>query len=55
MTRPVTSFLICSICFQPIRLETTKTDEHGKPMHEDCYVSQVTARKSPSQGQRKVS
>ena len=28
----------CSICNKPVDLETTKTDERGKAVHEQCYV-----------------
>src|ERR1700719_2232947 len=28
----------CSICNQPVELETAKTDEDGNLVHEDCYV-----------------
>jgi hypothetical protein len=34
---------VCSICQQPIQLETSKTDEKGKPIHEDCYVQRLLA------------
>jgi hypothetical protein len=28
----------CSICNEPVELETAKTDEDGKAVHEDCYI-----------------
>ena len=28
----------CSICNEPVELETTKTDEYGKGIHEECCV-----------------
>jgi hypothetical protein len=28
----------CSICNEPVELETAATDENGKAVHEDCYV-----------------
>jgi hypothetical protein len=31
----------CSICNQPVELETAKTDEDGNLVHEDCYVRRV--------------
>jgi hypothetical protein len=34
---------ICSICQQPIKLETAKTDENGKPVHEHCYIHRLLA------------
>jgi hypothetical protein len=33
----------CSICKQPIKLETSKTDENGKSVHEDCYARRLIA------------
>ena len=35
--------LICSICNEPIRLETAKVDENGKAVHEDCYIKRLLA------------
>lgn len=29
----------CPICDKPVPLESAKTDEDGKAIHEDCYVS----------------
>ena len=29
----------CVICSQPVRLESAKTDEQGKPVHGDCYAT----------------
>ena len=34
---------ICSVCKQTIRLETAKTDENGKAVHEDCYIQRLMA------------
>jgi hypothetical protein len=28
----------CSICKKPVDLSDTKTDAHGKAVHEECYV-----------------
>ena len=30
--------IVCCICAGPIALETSKTDERGKAVHEECYV-----------------
>jgi hypothetical protein len=38
----------CSICNQPLDLETAKVDDKGKPVHAECYVLSV-ALKPPSQ------
>jgi hypothetical protein len=31
----------CAICNNPVLLETTKTDENGQAVHEECYVHKV--------------
>jgi len=31
----------CAICNNPVLLETTKTDENGQAVHEECYVLRV--------------
>jgi two-component sensor histidine kinase len=31
----------CCICNSPVPLETSKTDEHGQAVHEECYVLKV--------------
>ena len=31
----------CCICNNPVSLESSKTDEDGQPVHEDCYVLQL--------------
>jgi hypothetical protein len=33
--------LVCCICAQPVPLETSKTDEGGNAVHEECYVSRT--------------
>jgi hypothetical protein len=37
-------FPFCSLCNEPIELKTAKTDESGKPVHEECYVMAVRLR-----------
>lgn len=34
----------CRICTEPIFLETSKTDEHGRAVHEECYVRKTISR-----------
>jgi hypothetical protein len=34
---------LCPICNEPLQLETSKTDENGRAVHEDCYVKQLSA------------
>ena len=31
-------FPICSLCNEPVELETAKTDENGSAVHEECYT-----------------
>ena len=35
----------CSICNEPVEVETAKTDENGKAVHEDCYVRVLRLKK----------
>jgi hypothetical protein len=32
---------LCAVCNGPVPLETSKTDENGKAVHEPCYVLKV--------------
>ena len=36
---------LCAICKQPVSLESSKTDEYGSAVHEECYVSTLVAKK----------
>jgi hypothetical protein len=31
----------CGICGLPVQLESCMVDEHGQPVHEDCYVGKL--------------
>lgn len=33
---------LCSICNQPVQLETAKTNEDGHVVHAECYVGKLT-------------
>lgn len=33
----------CSICEEPVELETAKTDECGRAIHENCYVLKLAS------------
>jgi hypothetical protein len=35
--------VLCSICARQVNLETSKTDEGGRAVHEDCYVRRTIA------------
>ena len=34
----------CPICNEPVSLETSKTDEDGQAIHEECYASKVCTK-----------
>jgi hypothetical protein len=34
----------CGICNDPVPLETSKTDEYGQAVHEECYVLNLSLR-----------
>ena len=36
--RPRKTELRCPLCNEPVALETAKTDENGKAIHEECYA-----------------
>lgn len=35
----------CPICDLPVALETAKTDENGRAIHEDCYAMKLALRR----------
>ena len=41
MRSPPPSPLVCAICQMPVAVETSKTDEHGHAVHEECYVLKI--------------
>ena len=40
--------LRCTICSQPVPVETAKTDANGRAIHEECYLMSVTAETAAS-------
>lgn len=46
--------LLCSICKNPVAVETSKADEYGHAIHEDCYILKLQLFQS-SQSSRKPS
>lgn len=40
--RQLLRFPICPLCNEPVELETTKTNEDGKAVHEECYIISLT-------------
>lgn len=41
MLSPIKSTRMCWICGRFVSLETCKTDEHGKAVHEECYAAKM--------------
>jgi hypothetical protein len=39
----------CSICNEPLELKTSKTDENGKAVHEDCPQDAAEGNHTPAQ------
>jgi len=39
---------ICDICHKPVKLETSKTNELGKAVHEACYLLRVSSEQATS-------
>jgi hypothetical protein len=39
---------ICRTCWEPVEIDTGKTDENGHAMHGECYDRQLSAQKSIS-------
>ena len=37
--------IFCVICDQPVLLESAKTDEHGNPVHGECYATTLTFKR----------
>ena len=38
----------CRICWEPVSFETSKTDENGQEVHEECNDRQLRAQKTTS-------
>lgn len=38
----------CSICGEPVNLQTAACDEDGKAVHEECYVQRMVDEKPPT-------
>jgi hypothetical protein len=39
------SSVLCQLCNEPVFLESARINEHGKPVHEDCYVESIKIMK----------
>ena len=40
--------LRCTLCRQPVAVETAKTDGNGQAVHEECYTISVTGKTASS-------
>lgn len=38
----------CSLCDKPVPLDTSKTDEYGKAVHEECYLLKMRLNRAAS-------
>ena len=45
--------LLCRICGKPVAVETSKTDESGRAIHDDCYVLKVKLEQAREDGHGK--
>jgi hypothetical protein len=43
-------FPVCPLCNQTVELETTKTNEDGEAVHEECYVLAIKAHQPKPSG-----
>jgi hypothetical protein len=39
-------FIRCFLCNRPVPLESSKTDENGKTVHEECYVLDLQLKRA---------
>jgi hypothetical protein len=33
--------ITCGVCGDPVNLENCRTDEHGKAVHQNCYIAGI--------------
>src|ERR1041385_7851047 len=41
---------VCSICYRPVSLQQSKTDEHGQAVHGKCYLLKLRLKQKSSEG-----
>ena len=39
--------LLGAICFQPVDVKNSKTDEDSRPVHQDCHEMKMTSLDGP--------
>jgi hypothetical protein len=42
--------LLCRICGNPVSVETSKTDDYGRAIHEDCYALKLNFEQASRKG-----
>ena len=47
--RPSSSLPMCCLCDRPVEIEHCKTDEHGRAIHEQCYVARLALEMATTQ------
>ena len=45
--QPTKGRYLCTICHEPLKIETAKTDEDGRAVHEQCYVDKSSGKFPP--------
>ena len=48
---PRSSLLLCPLCNKPVSVESAKTDERGRAIHEDCYVLELKVKQASNDTQ----
>jgi hypothetical protein len=44
----------CAVCDRPVTLETCKVDEHGRPVHDECYCRTTRPTQAAPQSRQGV-
>lgn len=50
MSTAKSSPLLCRICGEPVSVETSKTDDGGQAIHEDCYALKLKLEQASKDG-----
>jgi hypothetical protein len=43
--KPKADVILCAVCGEPMALGSAKTDEHGKAVHQECYLCKLRKAK----------
>ena len=44
----MSSTVVCQICNRPVTLESARINEHGKAVHEECYLNSIKSSRKES-------